>query len=158
MTKFRVTMYYHTSCEVEVEADSQEEAIELAYDVDCDRQLLNNLQEDDDPDVKEIEDNGLYNVVVGGMEINNVPLPKYKADELAQQFIDDNYKDVEIVEVPTDINGKVINVGNKVIWHDPAEESEDQEYEVYEIRDDVICLSSEFGECEALAKECEIKD
>ena len=55
MAKFDVTFYYHTSVTVEVEAENEEEALELAeMEVDDEKyneQLLGNLDEDNDPDV-----------------------------------------------------------------------------------------------------------
>ena len=58
MKKYRVTLYYHSSIDVEVEAESENEAIEEAYclagDPKYDAQLISNVQEDADPDVEEI--------------------------------------------------------------------------------------------------------
>ena len=58
MKKYRVTLYYHSSIDVEVEADNEKEAIEEAYclagDPKYDAQLISNVQEDADPDVEEI--------------------------------------------------------------------------------------------------------
>lgn len=54
MKKYNVTLYYHTTANVEVFASSREEAIEKAYDVDSTNQLLNNLDVQADPDVEEI--------------------------------------------------------------------------------------------------------
>ena len=55
MAKFDVTFYYHTSVTVEVEAENEEEALELAVmEVDDEKyneQILGNLDEDNDPDV-----------------------------------------------------------------------------------------------------------
>jgi hypothetical protein len=55
MAKFDVTFYYHTSVTVEVEAENEEEALELAeMEVDDEKyneQILGNLDEDNDPDV-----------------------------------------------------------------------------------------------------------
>jgi len=60
MKKYNVTFYYHTNCTVEVEAESEEEALDLAeLEVSlCDKyadELLEGLQEDSDPDVEEVE-------------------------------------------------------------------------------------------------------
>lgn len=56
MGKYKVTLYYSTNCEVEVEADSREEAIDAAYGKvcsdGCKKQLINNLQRCDDEDVE----------------------------------------------------------------------------------------------------------
>ena len=54
MKKYEVTLYYHTSANVIVEAENEEEAIEKAYDEVTDEDLLAGLQEDDDPDAEEI--------------------------------------------------------------------------------------------------------
>lgn len=55
MAKFNVTFYYHTSVTVEVEAENEEEALEIAeMEVDDEKyneQVLGNLDEDNDPDV-----------------------------------------------------------------------------------------------------------
>lgn len=55
MAKFDVTFYYHTSVTVEVEAENEEEALEIAeMEVDDEKyneQILGNLDEDNDPDV-----------------------------------------------------------------------------------------------------------
>ena len=56
MKKYRVKFYFHTSVEYEVEADDHEQAIEIARVQECDaRQMLENLVEDDSPDVDEIK-------------------------------------------------------------------------------------------------------
>ena len=56
MAKYKVTLYYSTNCEVEVEADSRESAVDAAYgkvDSDgCKRQLMENLQQCQDEDVE----------------------------------------------------------------------------------------------------------
>jgi hypothetical protein len=58
MAKYEVTLYFHTSIVVEVEADSEERAIEEAYfeagKKEYDEQFLNNAQEDGAPDVEEL--------------------------------------------------------------------------------------------------------
>lgn len=60
MKKYEVTLYYHTSLTVEVEAKNEEDAIANAYAEACDSkydaQVLNNIQEDGGPDVEEVED------------------------------------------------------------------------------------------------------
>lgn len=56
--KYKVTLYYHTYCVVDVEADNEEKAIELAQDEsgeEIDKMLLRHLEEDDDPDVEEVQ-------------------------------------------------------------------------------------------------------
>lgn len=56
--KYQVTYYYQSSVTVEVEANSKEEAIDLGYDVSVDEgacyQIISNLQECGDPDIKEV--------------------------------------------------------------------------------------------------------
>lgn len=55
--KYEVTFYFHTNCKVTVDADSEEEAIEIAegkVDEHTD-ELIGGLQEDDDPDVVEVK-------------------------------------------------------------------------------------------------------
>lgn len=58
MKKYSVELYYHTMIEVEVEANSEEEAIAEAYieagDKKYDGQFLHNAQEDGAPFVMEI--------------------------------------------------------------------------------------------------------
>ena len=60
MKKYEVTLYYHTSLTVEVEAKDEKDAIANAYaeagDSKYDQQFLNNVQEDGSPDVEEVED------------------------------------------------------------------------------------------------------
>ncbi len=60
MKKFEVTLYYHTNCTVTVEAEDEDEALENAYAEVCKeeytRQILDGLQEDDSPDVTEVEE------------------------------------------------------------------------------------------------------
>lgn len=55
MAKFDVTFYYHTNVTVEVEAENEEEALEIAEtEVDDEKyneQILGNLTEDNSPDV-----------------------------------------------------------------------------------------------------------
>lgn len=64
MKLFEVTFYYHTNCTVKVEAENDQEALDLAhrrvaYLRVCDdvytEQIMEGLQEDDDPDVVEVE-------------------------------------------------------------------------------------------------------
>lgn len=60
MAKYKVTLYYSTNCEVEVEADSREAAIDAAYgkceSEDCTKQLIGNLQQCQDEDVELMAD------------------------------------------------------------------------------------------------------
>lgn len=54
MKKFEVTLYFHTSVSVEVEAETEQEAIKKA-EINADEEsLLANLQKDGAPDVEEI--------------------------------------------------------------------------------------------------------
>lgn len=59
MKKYKVTLYFHTDLTLEVEANNIEEAIKHARHESereiYDRTLLDNLQEDDDPDVECLE-------------------------------------------------------------------------------------------------------
>lgn len=56
MAKYKVTLYYSTNCEVEVEANSREAAVDAAYGKadsdDCKNQLITNLQQCSDEDVE----------------------------------------------------------------------------------------------------------
>lgn len=54
-----------------------------------------------------------------------------------------------------DRNGKAIHVGDNVIWHD-FEMNTTSTYEVYEVREDMVKLANQYGECEALPEECEV--
>ena len=54
MKKYEVTVYYHTSATVIVEAEDEDDAIETAYNTVSNEELLQNLTEDDDPDVEEV--------------------------------------------------------------------------------------------------------
>lgn len=56
MAKFNVTFYYHTNVTVQVEAENEKEALEIAeMEVDDEKyneQILGGLQEDNAPDVE----------------------------------------------------------------------------------------------------------
>jgi len=56
--KYAVTFYYHSNCTVEVEAENEREAKEMAYSMlggeDTTNQILEGLQEDDSPTIEEI--------------------------------------------------------------------------------------------------------
>lgn len=58
MKKYEVTLYYHTSVTVVVDAENEDEAIEIAYDEACDEKYDEefkwNAQEDGSPDVEEL--------------------------------------------------------------------------------------------------------
>lgn len=54
--RYKVTLYYHTNVTVEVEAENEQEAINLAYAESAlhTQELLDGLQEDSSPDVETI--------------------------------------------------------------------------------------------------------
>lgn len=58
MAKYNVTLFYHTYIEVEVEANSEEEAIDQAYceagKKEYDNQVLHNITAEGDPEVEEL--------------------------------------------------------------------------------------------------------
>lgn len=60
MKKYEVTLYFHSSITVEVEAVNEREAILDAYceagDSKYDEQFIHNAQADGEPDVTEIEE------------------------------------------------------------------------------------------------------
>lgn len=59
MKKYKVTLYFHSSIDIEVEAENESEAIECARDKSCSKDIsemiLDWLEEDNAPDVYEIE-------------------------------------------------------------------------------------------------------
>ena len=56
MKKYNVRIYLHTVIDVEVEAENEKEAIEIADNTEYDmEQLLDNLIPDDSEDVTEIQ-------------------------------------------------------------------------------------------------------
>lgn len=60
MSKYSVTLYYHTYIDVEVEAENEKEAIETAYaeagKSEYDQQALHNITADGDPEVYPISE------------------------------------------------------------------------------------------------------
>ena len=60
MKKYEVTLYYHTNVTVVVEAENEDEAVEMAYDEACDEKYNDefnmNAVEDGCPDVEEVEE------------------------------------------------------------------------------------------------------
>lgn len=60
MAKYKVTLYYSTNCEVEVEADSREAAIDKPYGISgamkYKDQLVKNFRKCDDEDVELLGD------------------------------------------------------------------------------------------------------
>lgn len=57
-----------------------------------------------------------------------------------------------------DRNGDVLNVGDRVLWYDPAEEFRDLQrvYKIFEIGGDIIRISDERSEVECFASELEL--
>lgn len=53
MKKYNVTLYFHTSIDIEVEANDRQQAIKCAREKldGNDPQIVQNMQEDDSPDV-----------------------------------------------------------------------------------------------------------
>jgi len=54
MPKYRVKIGYYTYCECEVEAKDKDDAIEEATEIDCEDQILKNIQQYGDIEVEEI--------------------------------------------------------------------------------------------------------
>ena len=53
-------------------------------------------------------------------------------------------------------DGRVMHVGDRVLWRDP-ETGESTEYVVYDVHSaDLVRLSNDYSECEALPGECTI--
>lgn len=48
------------------------------------------------------------------------------------------------------------HIGDRVIWNDPARESEPMKYVIFDIRGDIICISNEYGEAEVYESELTI--
>lgn len=44
----------------------------------------------------------VYTVYVGGLEVNDFYLTKVEAEHLAQSYLDDDYDDVEILNIDDD--------------------------------------------------------
>jgi hypothetical protein len=87
----------------------------------------------------------------------------YKVDNFFDMFIfyveaedtdDDDY------EKPSDEDGFPLQVGDKVIWHDPNGETDDSRvWEVYDIKCDVVCISTNepfYSEAEVWGNELSI--
>lgn len=55
LKKYKVTLYYHSSLTLEVNAENEKEAVEIARDEACLREneeiMLESLIEDDSPDI-----------------------------------------------------------------------------------------------------------
>lgn len=72
----------------------------------------------------------------------------YKVDNFFDMFIfyaeaDDTDGDDDYDE-PSDEDGFPLQVGDKVIWHDPNGETDDSRvWEVYDIKGDVVCISTD---------------
>ena len=56
MKKYRVTYYFHTCADVDVEAEDEMEALEKAADDSIDKQIVANAIEIDKPDVELIKE------------------------------------------------------------------------------------------------------
>ena len=56
MKKYRVTYYFHTFADVDVEAEDEMEALEKAADDSIDKQIVANAIEIDKPDVELIKE------------------------------------------------------------------------------------------------------
>ena len=86
----------------------------------------------------------------------------YKVDNFFDMFIfyaeaddtDDDY------EKPSDEDDIPLQVGDKVIWHDPNGETDDSRvWEVYDIKGDVVCISTDepfYSEAEVWGNELSI--
>lgn len=59
-----------------------------------------------------------------------------------------------------DRKGTEIKLGSKVLWYDPDEDYRDlsRVWTVYEITEDIVYLSDEFGETEVYPTEIEVID
>lgn len=59
MKKYKVTLYFHSSIDIEVEAVNESDAIECARDKSCSKNIsemiMDHLVEDNAPDVEEID-------------------------------------------------------------------------------------------------------
>lgn len=75
----------------------------------------------------------------------------YDTDKLIYEFLG------EFLEVPYDKNGVEIKEGQEVWWTDP----EAKKVTIYKVfgnpTSEMVKLWSEFGECEALPRKCEVK-
>jgi len=56
MPKYNVTLYYSTSACVEVEADDEDEAVDIAREMDLDEAFREGMQENGKPDVELVSD------------------------------------------------------------------------------------------------------
>jgi hypothetical protein len=81
-----------------------------------------------------------------------------KGDPTDEQLLDYLRENLCDIDSPVcDANGCEIHKGDHVLWCDP-ETGNTSEYEVYEEpTEDMVKLSSSYGECEALPKECTIR-
>ena len=55
MALFDVTLYYHTQASRTIQAETMEQAIDIARHQNIASELLNNLVEDNEPDVVELK-------------------------------------------------------------------------------------------------------
>lgn len=60
--------------------------------------------------------------------------------------------------ITTDRNGNDIKVGSKVIWFDPDESARDTKrvWEVYEVKEEMVCIADDFSEAEVMPNELEV--
>ena len=95
MKKYNVTLYYHTNIDVEVIAENEEDAIELARqeaacdDTDTIDTLLDGMQEDNSPDVEEIGD--AEDSVEERKKISAVDATELMYDGITEQSIKDAF-------------------------------------------------------------------
>lgn len=56
-----------------------------------------------------------------------------------------------------DIHGEELKIGDKVLWYDPDEKYRDltRVYEIFDVQEDIISISDEYGESEVYANELE---
>ena len=54
MKKFSVQLYYHSTATIEVEAENENEALNMARERVTDEEILESLIEDNSPDIEEI--------------------------------------------------------------------------------------------------------
>ena len=96
MKKYDVRIYLHTFIDVEVEAENESDAIDVANEKEWNMgEILGNMCEEKEPDIEALE----YSVFVGGGEVNDYLLTKEEAEEMARNYINEGYDDVKVVNV-----------------------------------------------------------
>ena len=59
-----------------------------------------------------------------------------------------------------DFNGKTIELGQHIRWHDPQDEYKDlaRVWEVYDLNEEneIVCIKDDYGEAEVFPREIEI--